>query len=104
MSMTQLEQTIVTTARQHQEVLAKHYYPKQKAGFTRDESEYYDHHRSALTTLLILGHQANSGLGREAVSELLRIESDDAAALGGGVDRQPRATPTNRDNTTRVLP
>nr|WP_172687439.1 hypothetical protein [Pseudomonas syringae] len=100
--MTQLEQTIVTTARQHQEALATHYYPKQKAGFTSADFEAeYTHHRYALITLLIFAHQTDSGIGREAASELLLIEQKDAADLTAGFEKPLH---TERDDTTRALP
>ncbi|MCY1298729.1 hypothetical protein D9M70_482280 [compost metagenome] len=79
--MTQLEQTIIATARQVKEAVVA-YYRKRSEGQTNDE-DYNDYlvHYHAMNALLVLGHQAESGISREAAATLREIEDEEAAGF-----------------------
>lgn len=97
MTTTLLEKTIISNARQLQSALAA-YYPRQRAGATSedDETEYLSNHHQ-MTALLILAHQAESGMSEEAVQQLMAIEHEDAAALrGASLIEQVQAAPETR--------
>jgi len=80
MAMTLLEQSLIDSARSHQEALAAHY-PKHQAGQSNDDdhSEYLKH-AHALTELVSLTHH-KSGLGPEAAEQLRMIEDESAATF-----------------------
>lgn len=88
MIITKLERTLIENARHAQEQSAEFYRLKNDGKATEDNYYEYQKHFHALTVLLTLAHQHDSGLSQEATQQLLEIEDAEAAAY---CEREPAA-------------
>lgn len=81
--MTQLEQTIISNARMDLAAVLVYYGQKAAGiGAAQGEDAWLDYlgRYNAMNALLMLAHQADSGMTDECVQALLAIENEHAAA------------------------
>jgi len=84
MPMNQLEKTIVANARAELAAVLNFYKDRKAQAQDNETTEEVDEHIGhfhALQTLLVFGHQANSGMSEEGMQALREIEGEHAAAL-----------------------
>lgn len=95
MPMNQLEKTIVANARAELAAVLNFYKDRKAQAQENETTEEVDEHIGhfhALQTLLVFGHQANSGMSEEGMQALREIEGEHTAALrklGTAVDDEP---------------
>lgn len=80
MSITPLEQTLIASARRHQEELARHYRKHQTGQVNDEEYTAYLKHSGALIELMSL-NRPNSGLGAEAIEQMRQVAAEAAATF-----------------------
>lgn len=82
--MTALENTLIAIARDQLAAVRRFYALKTEGKAKRDDYEQFREDHVALTTLLQLGHMANSGMSEEGIKVLQGIEADAAASIPEG--------------------
>jgi hypothetical protein len=86
--MTQLEQTIISSAQRHLTAVQA-FYAKTIAGTAdNDDRDDYQGDHAALYALLEIGHLSESGMSPEGVAALQSIENDAAAAFRASIPDQ----------------